>query len=64
MSKLATEIALIPFPGLDVYHEPKPPSLPAAIVTILPVAAILEDNTALVLSVHPSVPPRDIVRIS
>lgn len=28
LSKLATEMTSIPFPGLDVNHEPNPPSLP------------------------------------
>ena len=108
LSRLATEIALIAFPGPDVYQEPFEPSLPvqhsttgpcvvylrvsvghkeeaegeracqgedgvhgvtgnrdvpAAIVTIRPEAAILLDSTELELSVQPSVPPRDIVRM-
>ena len=38
--------------------------LPAAIVTILPVAAIRLEITELELSVQPSAPPSDIVKIS
>lgn len=32
LSRLATDIALMAFPGLDVYHEPLLPSLPRRIV--------------------------------
>ena len=39
-------------------------AIPAAIVTIFPVAAILLETTEPELSVHPSVPPSDMVRIS
>ena len=63
-SKLATEIASIALPGLEVYHDPKEPSLPAAIVTTLPEAAIRLETTEEEDSVQPSAPPRDIVRIS
>ena len=80
LSRDATEIASIPVPGLDVKNPPSAPSLPnpliraacrrwrrylpAAIVTILPVAAMRLETTALELSVHPSAPPSDIVRTS
>lgn len=64
LSRLDAEITFIPFPGLDVYHDPKSPSFPAAIVTILPVLAMREDSTEVVLSVQPSAPPKDKVRMS
>lgn len=84
LSREATEIALIAFPGLDVNHGPTEPSFPgsyvsvgvagahgqenwctpAAMVTIFPDAAIRLDTTELVLSVHPSAPPSDMVRMS
>jgi hypothetical protein len=63
-SILPQEIASIALPGLLEYHEPKAPSLPAAMVTTLPLAEIRLETTALVLSVQPSTPPRDIVRMS
>lgn len=39
-------------------------SVPAAIVMILPVAAMRLDTTALELSVQPSAPPSDMVKMS
>lgn len=38
-------------------------NVPAAIVTIRPVSAILLDTTELELSVHPSGPPSESVRM-
>lgn len=64
LSRLATLIASIALPGLLVYHEPNSPSLPAAIVTILPERAMREATVEVVDSVHPSEPPKDKVMIS
>lgn len=54
LSMLATEMASMPLPGLEEYHEPNAPSFPAAIVTTLPCAAIRLATTDPVPSVHPS----------
>lgn len=82
LSELATDMALMPFAGLDVYHEPSVPynwvnpkrngscneraltELPAAIVTIFPMAAILLATTELEDSDQPSGLPRDRDKIS
>lgn len=64
LSRDATDIAEIPLPGDEVKNAPTDPSLPAAMVTILPESEIRLDTTDAEDSVHPSLPPSDIVRMS
>lgn len=61
---LATEITSTAFPGAEEYHDPEAPSLPAAMVTIIPWLAIRLATTALEEVDQPSAPPRERVRIS
>lgn len=64
LSKLATLMASIAFPGLLVYHDPNAPSLPAAMVTMRPDAARREATVEDVEDVQPSAPPMDSVMMS
>src|SRR6266545_2102662 len=64
LSTLPTAMTPVPLAGDEAYQEPEAPSLPAAIVTILPCWLILSATTAAEEELQPSGPPIDIVRMS